>query len=757
MLFTIVIPYKDTNKKYTDNCMKSLDDQIFKDFEVLLVHQDSQHLEEILAPYTFNYRTINMGPHTNAGISRNKGIEEARGEYILFLDADDFLHPNALIYAKQIIDQEQLNVFKLKAKKTIVDRNTTLKEKKQALYQHDTLDNLSHVLKKLNVDANENEVMQMLFEENVVSAHYHEIAKEKFFKKISYQLKSHGFVVQKKYLLNNQIQFDESAPLYSDIPFLMKIYQDAFSILETSICLYYKLIHNDPINFPSLSQEEQDHRFEEMFRTLSKSIEQCDDLALVKQVKLEAISQYLYKVVKSPVFKEGIQRLTPIYQSCQTILNAESNPIKLKRRHLKEIDAIKVGNYHKAYRLSKKRVLYYNLYQGIKPKKKRARQRIVQQLFFSRLPIKPNTIVYESFLGRNYSDSPKAIFKYLLEHEPNQWKHVWILNDKEMVANEEEFQHKNVKVIKRFSWSYFYYVTVAKYFVLNMRQPKSLYKKDEQIILSTWHGTPLKKLVFDMDNVVSANPDYKKEFYLQSRKWDYLIAANPYSEKIFESAFMYPKEKILTYGYPRNDILKNFTEADKVKIKSKLGIPADKKVILYAPTWRDDEFHKAGQYKFNLTLDLNLLKEKLGEEYVIILRMHYFISDNIDLTGFEGFAFDYSKYNDINDLYISSDILITDYSSVFFDFANLRQPILFFTYDIDKYKDVLRGFYIDVEKDLPGPLLYTSEEVLHSIQNIESVKDAYKEKYDVFHERFCSLEDGKASERVVKEVFTRNH
>lgn len=197
MLFTIVIPYKDTNKKYTDNCIKSLDDQIFKDFEVLFIHQDSQHLEEILESYSFNYRTINMGLHTNPGISRNKGILEAQGEYILFLDADDFLHPNALIYAKQIIDQEQVNVFKLKVKKTIVDRKTTLKEKKQALYQHDTLDNLSHVLKKLNVNADENKVMQMLFEENVVSAHYHEIAKEKFFKKISYQFKSHGFVVQK--------------------------------------------------------------------------------------------------------------------------------------------------------------------------------------------------------------------------------------------------------------------------------------------------------------------------------------------------------------------------------------------------------------------------------------------------------------------------------------------------------------------------------------------------------------------------------
>lgn len=183
-------------------------------------------------------------------------------------------------------------------------------------------------------------------------------------------------------MLNKQIQFDESAPLYSDIPFLMKIYQDAFSILETSICLYYKLIHNDPINYASLSQEDHDHRFEELFRTLSKSIEQCDDLALVKQVKVEAISQYLYKVVKSPIFKVGTERLTPIYQYFQTILNAESNPFKLKRRHTKEIDAIKNGNYNKAYRLSKKRVLYYTLYQSIKPKKKRARQRTVQQMFF---------------------------------------------------------------------------------------------------------------------------------------------------------------------------------------------------------------------------------------------------------------------------------------------------------------------------------------------------------------------------------------
>ncbi|WP_404398847.1 CDP-glycerol glycerophosphotransferase family protein [Mammaliicoccus sciuri] len=322
-----------------------------------------------------------------------------------------------------------------------------------------------------------------------------------------------------------------------------------------------------------------------------------------------------------------------------------------------------------------------------------------------------------------------------------------------LLENEPEFKNSNVKIIRRFSWEYFMYVMISKYFVLNMRQPKWLYKKPEQVLLSTWHGTPLKKLVFDMDNVTSANKNYKKDFYEQSRNWDYLIAANKYSEDIFNSAFMYPREDILTYGYPRNEILTNHTEEHKNSLKKKLGIPVHKKVILYAPTWRDDQFHGPGQYKFLMQLDLQRLREELGDEYVVALRMNYFISDNLDLSEFKNFAFDFPRYNDINDLYISSDILITAYSSVFFDFANLRKPILFYTYDLEKYKDVLRGFYIDMNKDLPGPLLFDSEQVIDSIKNIETVENDYQDKYDEFYNKYCSLDDGKATERVVKEVF----
>src|SRR5690606_37585013 len=126
--------------------------------------------------------------------------------------------------------------------------------------------------------------------------------------------------------------------------------------------------------------------------------------------------------------------------------------------------------------------------------------------------------------------------------------------------------------------------------VSNMRQPLHLIKRKGNVFLETWHGTPLKKLVFDMKDVYSANPNYKEHLYKQSRAWDYLISPNEYSSKIFRRAFKFDKE-LLEYGYPRNDILYAPDKEERARsIKKSLGIPLDKKVILYAPTWRDDQY-----------------------------------------------------------------------------------------------------------------------------------------------------------------------
>ena len=138
---------------------------------------------------------------------------------------------------------------------------------------------------------------------------------------------------------------------------------------------------------------------------------------------------------------------------------------------------------------------------------------------------------------------------------------------------------------------------------------------------------------------------------------------------------------------------------------------------------------------------------------MLLLRTHYFIADTVDLSGVEDFVYNVSKYDDIAELYLISDILITDYSSVFFDYANLKRPMLFYMYDLDKYRDVLRGFYIDVEKELPGPLLFTSEDVVKAINNIDNILKEYEDKYKVFYDKFCGWEAGRSTQKVVETVF----
>src|SRR5699024_496102 len=225
-----------------------------------------------------------------------------------------------------------------------------------------------------------------------------------------------------------------------------------------------------------------------------------------------------------------------------------------------------------------------------------------------------------------------------------------------------------------------------------------------------------------------------------------------YDLEIFKRAFKF-EDKMLETGYPRNDFLFTNSDDEAIKnLKKDLELPEDKKVILYAPTWRDDSYHAKGSYKFNLEFDMKKMYETLSDEYIIILRLHYLVSENLDISEYEGFIYDYSKYEEIRDLYVISDMLITDYSSVFFDYANLERPMIFYVYDIDNYRDKLRGFYFDFEKKAPGPLVTTTDELLAAIKKTKT--EDFNEIYNTaeFRERFGALEDGKASQRVADEV-----
>ncbi|MBM7551699.1 CDP-glycerol glycerophosphotransferase family protein [Thalassobacillus pellis] len=370
---------------------------------------------------------------------------------------------------------------------------------------------------------------------------------------------------------------------------------------------------------------------------------------------------------------------------------------------------------------------------------------------FSFMPKDKKLVMFESFHGKQYSDSPRAIYEYMKDHHP-EYKLVWSADRRHI----QLFREKGLDVIRRFSLKWLLTMPRAKYWVTNARLPLWLHKPIGTKYLQTWHGTPLKRLAADMEEVHMPGTNtekYKENFTRESSKWDYLVAPNEYSAKIFERAFRFDKEMIES-GYPRNDFLYSHNNKEDIdKIKEKLNIPLDKKVIMYAPTWRDNQFYQKGRYRFNLSLDLDRLREELGEEYVVVLRMHYLIAENFDLSPYQGFAYDMSTYEDIRELYLISDILITDYSSVFFDYANLRRPMIFYVYDLDEYRDKLRGFYFDFEKKAPGPLTKTTGEVISEIKKLDKNGFVLPDDFEEFHERFCSWECGESTERVVNQVF----
>ncbi|MEY8752195.1 CDP-glycerol glycerophosphotransferase family protein [Alkalicoccobacillus gibsonii] len=364
----------------------------------------------------------------------------------------------------------------------------------------------------------------------------------------------------------------------------------------------------------------------------------------------------------------------------------------------------------------------------------------------SKLPTKNKLVMFESYSGKQYSCNPKAMYEYMIRNKKD-YELIWSVSKQ----NKAFFDSAGIPYVERLSLKWFFKMARAGYWVTNSRMPSWVPKPKHTTYIQTWHGTPLKRLVADMEEVHMPGTDREKYiagFHEEAKNWDYLLSPNRYSSEIFKRAFNYHGE-IIEKGYPRNDdLIKRNNATDILALKSKYKVPYDKKVILYAPTWRDHEYYGPGKYKFKLQLDLELMKKELGDEYVIILRMHSFVAENFNLEVFDGFVFDLSSGVDITDLYLISDVLITDYSSVFFDYAILERPMLFFTYDIELYRGKIRGFYFDLEKEAPGPLIMNTRQIIEEIKN-----ENFSSSLQSFISRFNYLDNGSASKESVEAIF----
>ncbi len=366
--------------------------------------------------------------------------------------------------------------------------------------------------------------------------------------------------------------------------------------------------------------------------------------------------------------------------------------------------------------------------------------------------------VFEAFNGRKYCDSPKAIYLRMLNDKKyKDYKFIWAFIKPEDFKELEK--NRNTTLVEYHSKEYKKAYARAKYFFTPSRLPDYIIPKKDQNYVQCWHGTPLKRLGFDIKvggvNALHTVKDWQHLYEYDATRYSYMVSPSRFVTDVYISAFNLKhinKDKcILETGYPRNDALFTFDDKYVNKLKKDLNIPKDKKIILYAPTWRDNQYISGTGYSYNIALDFDKFREKFSDDYVILFRTHYLIAEIIDLSKYEGFIYNVSDYSDINDLYILADIIITDYSSVFFDYANLKRPMLFYMYDLKDYKNKMRDFYIDLD-ELPGPIVEKEDDLYKEIKNIDKYWNKYKDKYEKFNKRFNYLDDKDSSERVLTEI-----
>ncbi|MBO1337571.1 bifunctional glycosyltransferase/CDP-glycerol:glycerophosphate glycerophosphotransferase [Streptomyces sp. VRA16 Mangrove soil] len=349
-----------------------------------------------------------------------------------------------------------------------------------------------------------------------------------------------------------------------------------------------------------------------------------------------------------------------------------------------------------------------------------------------------DAVLHASFDGRQYSDSPRAVHEELAARD-TRLEHLWVVRDQQVDVP------PGVTPVALWSTEWYEALARCRYIVTNTHLPDWFERAEGQYVVQTWHGTPLKRIGRDLLGSASADPKYIATLPARADQWSLLVSPNSFATPVLRGAFGYTGD-VLASGYPRNDVL-HAPDRDKLaaSVRDRLGIPDDRRVILYAPTWRENQPRSAGRYGLDLQLDLTAAEAALGDDHVLLVRRHYLVGGTVPVSDF---VRDVSRHPDAAELLLIADVLVTDYSSMMFDFAQTGRPMLFHTYDLDHYRDSLRGFYFDFAAQSPGPLLRTSDEVIAALLDADAAVAGHREAYQRFREAFCDLDDGTAAAQV---------
>ncbi|MFJ9470369.1 bifunctional glycosyltransferase/CDP-glycerol:glycerophosphate glycerophosphotransferase [Streptomyces caniferus] len=370
---------------------------------------------------------------------------------------------------------------------------------------------------------------------------------------------------------------------------------------------------------------------------------------------------------------------------------------------------------------------------------------------FSRLPIKKRTVVFESHLGKQYSDSPRAIYEEM-RRQGLEFEAIW------SYAGSPKNFPKGVTLVRRWSLPYLKALAQAEFWVDNQSYPLKLTKRPETTYIQTWHGSALKKMGFDQPALKAQTRQQQAAQQRSLDRFDRFLIRSEHDVHTLARAFRLKEKTLLRVGYPRNDALVRTRQREAAlgarergPLAAQLGIPADKTVLLYAPTFRKTGGRHA---RFELPFDVERFADHFGDRYVLLVRSHY-LNHVVLPPTVEGRVIDVSARHDVTPLLELADGLITDYSSVMFDYALLDRPLVFFTYDYDEYVHEDRGTYFDLLEHAPGPVVRTEEDFHQAIKSFESQSAEYAKSRKEFVAKFGEYDQGNAAQSIVDQFFAQ--
>jgi CDP-glycerol glycerophosphotransferase (TagB/SpsB family)/GT2 family glycosyltransferase len=730
--FSIIVPVHNV-EAFLRPCLLSILRQSYRDFELLCVDNGStdhsRWIVEELADHDERVRPILLGENTGPGEARNRGFQEATGDYIVFVDSDDLLTKDAL---QKVADR----IVRVPADIVIFDYARLFWDEKRKRNRR-TLPLKSAEVRPHAFNLVDEPALLLLLQ--VV---WNKAYRRDFLEEIGL-VHPPGYYEDTVYAYTALIAA-ESITAINEVLYLYRQRRGGGNILHSISRRHFDVFDQYDRLFGWL----EEHPEHERWRADLVGRMTVHFITIMKNARVpgEDEREFFEKAVRYVRYhwdRSGYQPPEEHDVELQQALYAGNHDsyrgIMLSRLDASVRSKAEPGRMRSAVRGRAIRFARGGL-RRLRRLKASAVERGSMAVYrrYLREPIDENLAVFAAYWYRGYSCNPKAISEYALEHVPGLHA-VWVIDDTSAGS-----VPSNVEVVRPGTRRYFEVLARAKWLVNNVNFPNHVVKRKGSIHIQTQHGTPLKTMGLDMQafKLPSKSTNFRRMLERADR-WDFNLSSNAHSTEVWGRAFPVAAE-ILEFGYPRNDVLVREREGDRAERRRALNLPQDGQLILFAPTYRD---YSAA---FMPNIDLARLADILGPDTTIMVRSHYF------LDGTEGpvhdRVIDVSAYEDVNDLYLASDLLITDYSSSMFDYALLRRPIVLYIPDLERYTRK-RGLEFDLRQHRPGPLARTPSDLAAVLVDREYLTATEMEAADRFRERFCKFDDGHAAERVVRRLF----